>query len=105
MIRTSLRAMVFSCACLGLLVGAEPPSEKLSKHIGAIAVEYLSRIEKVEAFRVGKLDGAKAGTEETVGGCLAQRKPQDMIHRRVGVNLAIEFALSCISGSVKLAYI
>ena len=75
MIRTSLSALAFSCACLGLLVGAEPPNEKVSKHIGAMAVEYLSRIEKVEAFRVGKLDIAKAGTEETVGGREIVGKP------------------------------
>jgi len=68
--RVSLIAVTFLLAIVALLSANEPPapSEKVRKFIGETTAEYLQRATKIEAFRVGPLDGTKAGSESTIGG-------------------------------------
>jgi len=43
------------------------PSDRLRKHLGAITLDYLRHIDKVEAVRVGKLDLERVGAADAVG--------------------------------------
>ncbi|WP_439630391.1 hypothetical protein [Gemmata sp.] len=50
---------------------APVPSEKLAKHLGPKVLEYLKRVEKIEAYKVGQLDEKKAGDADRVSGRVA----------------------------------
>ena len=47
---------------------AAAPSEKLRKHLGPVVIEYLGRVNKCEAFRVGDLDHTKFGETGWIAG-------------------------------------
>jgi len=47
---------------------APAPSEKLAKQLGPKVLDYLKRVEKIEAFKVGDLDEKRAGDADRVSG-------------------------------------
>ncbi len=71
----TLSAAAVLLAATAVAADKTEPSEKVRKYIGNQAVEYLLRVERVEAFRVGNLDADKAGRSETVGGRAVSGEP------------------------------
>lgn len=68
---------MFRFVLLSLTLLAQPqsllavePTEKVAKHLGKAAIDFLQRAEKVEAFRVGDGDSTQPGAE----GRIAYRK-------------------------------
>ena len=57
---------------LGSLQAADAPapSEKLAKHLGPKVLDYLKRVERIEAFKVRAIDDKQAGDADRVAGRL-----------------------------------
>jgi hypothetical protein len=54
---------------------AAAPTEKLQKHLGPVVIDYLGRVTKDEAFRVGELDPTKFGETGWIAGRAVAGKP------------------------------
>lgn len=54
---------------------AAAPTEKLKKHLGPVVIDYLGRVTKGEAFRVGNLDHTKFGETGWIAGRVVAGKP------------------------------
>lgn len=79
-VSTSRRRFLQACGVFLALLGlgasafaqdkdkAAAPSEKLRKHLGPVVIEYLGRVNKCEAFRVGDLDHTKFGETGWIAG-------------------------------------
>jgi hypothetical protein len=80
-----LAASVFLVALGGVPAADAPaPSEKLAKHLGPVVLDYLKRVERVEAFKVGNLDEKKAGDADRVSGRLALGEAAALTEEQAG---------------------
>jgi len=87
-LKTTRHFWILSCGvCLTLLgvdapasaqdkdKAAAAPTEKLRKHLGPVVIDYLGRITKGEAYRVGDLDHTKFGEKGWIAGRVVAGKP------------------------------
>jgi hypothetical protein len=87
-LKTTRRCLILACGvCLAILGADAPaftedkdkaaaaPTEKLRKHLGPVVIDYLGRITKGEAYRVGDLDHTKFGETGWIAGRVVAGKP------------------------------
>ena len=86
-LKTTRRFLILSCGVFLTLLRmdastsaqdkdkAAAPTEKLRKHLGPVVIDYLGRITKGEAYRVGELDHTKFGETGWIAGRVIVGKP------------------------------